>query len=1700
MSADQMDTGRAERLLDAGGVLPVGTLPGAGRPGSAADVLTARGYAHPALGERRVVRLVPAMLGPAEDLAADFLGLAPAAGPVEVGEVRQEALGFPAWALVHDPANGHHALALVKEMERLARQARSKPGNAKDGFEALAVRLGRAVPQFLPTYCEEVGRIFLAHGNQTYAGTFFGKAREAERTHGLAVDEERLRAVFLEFALAGALTVKALRQYVKELAARLDPETAWLRFRQLCAERSAAGMAPYAGVAEDARALIRAAGLDRDDCEQALLAELLASPAVDRAPGAFWKSWHGTLIALAGRDESVRARLLEILPNSGGSEDKGDGDRAWLAVLAESGAEQLLTGPRPDGAEPAAAWLQRWSAHLARGWRGRESCPATVELAGRMAQRLRADGVPVDILGGRRRRSAIELNLLDLLLAERVPVAAPPEDLGFDLGTWVSAGGPGRRDLAAVAADPRLRPALKAATPGVWTSRTGTEAGKVMAGAPVLRELFVEWADDRADELLAAPGLAGAQNLLLALRQHREAVMAANPRAAERIAGLDVAALLGRALRTGIADELGWPALDEGLRRLGVAESANPGLPKGKESSDGLLIDNAWPHLILSRADKAVVVGPQGVLLEHDLRIPDKLDHWQRPRFRHADGELLVVWYHDGKQRAYWSNRPTEILHLEGEWISGYYNGGGNLAPASVPVPGGGRASGGRALHAGDSRLPVEQQVFGDGTGYWTLRRTAGRTALTEYDPATGSAGRDSLPPLFAAAPAEAGELQPGHSRLLPMQPGLEDTPLGTDGTVLGGWIHATADRLTLTGPDGRTTVLPRQGTRLTRPPVGLLRLPAEGEVLLVEESGGLSLNLPGGTGSPAERTAELKPGKPGGLAAAGTALVPPLDHWHALRPRDEQSSKALRLVTDALAAELIDAAWPVNREPVPAEDQRWLTVQGVRRPLATEKRARSGLPTEAVGAVLPEIGHPLLAAGVAGLARIATDTLDRVARFVPQPEAEPRTKPGAKPAAQPYRPEHGRDHELRDAVAAVLPGVSGFGNSWGGGNSWHVLANLRTVTDLLAATGPAGTAPQPAGTGPTAADGWSTDPEPLTLAGDSSYHGWVQLLGKLGPLALAAAGPATTPAARASLALLLTELTRGGLAGRSAALREVTLSEPADPARKREGHTKRAGQVLRHGARTVVILACHGHDKEQVHWLALDHDPSGDFGPVARFGVHRERRLREPVTADWVTGFTALLGEHGGFRWQPEPAVAFGEATGIGRSRAALLLSAPPGLFQWYGAFLGTELLKEFGLKAGEAAAARNWLRALPGEDLHAVWTALLPADPARLWSEGPDAAAGAEEWLRRIGRIVTLPETAQATVSGTTIEAVEAMLNPGRTAWLSRTTRQRLRTVEHSTEKQLTADDPGAVPGRNEISGAVDALRWLAYQLPYGDGLRPLLPVALAALRSRIADPGLLLDYDLTHTVKGEPLAPVLRAHAGLPEQGGAGTDGLVPCGDALVLAPGRAVEAAYLRPTGLSGADDPVFELIGGLSGGYWFQTEGPALQAVLGDDLHRLVTDGTAAAPGWAQDPQLSVPALVTEAAAALGLGEDAAALYLQLLALPDPTDRNVARWTGWKPARLKRARAELAATTLVLEAKRARAGRSLFLPGGWQEAKAPGLPVETWKSGLYQLPSGHAVLPHLPVPELFARAWQRVRDGDTPGYEELQTSKRKKGRR
>ncbi|MCK8678395.1 hypothetical protein [Streptomyces lichenis] len=1701
--ADPAAEARAGALLEAGAVLPAGTT---GRDD--ADTLTARTYTHPALGERPVVRLVPGTLGEAEDLALEFLGLARTAEAPVVGQVRRETLGFPAWALVNDPANGHHALALVKDIERLGRQAKTRAGAAKEGFDTLGTRLGRAVPHFLPTYYEQVARLFLQAENTTYAATFFGKAREAERVHGLAVDEDRQRAVFLEFAFAGALTVKALRQYVRDLVARLAPVDAWTQFRRLLVERCAAGMPPYAALPQDVRALAKAAALDRATAERDLVADLIGSPGVVRAPASFWAAYRPALLDLARRDAAVRARLLGFFPETfteGGGD--GDGEHGWLALLAASGAEELLTAlpgapaadPGASGEAPAvspAEWLGRWEAHRKghRSTSGRS--PRTLALVTRMAERLRADGRPVELFQGRWQRVA-DLDLLDLCLASGIPVA-DPEAPGPDaarrpalpLVRWLADTGPGARDLTAVAEEPAFRALLRRTVGDLGNGRHNHPDDATLArlaAHPVLSAVLREWLTARAEEYTAARGLPALHSALGRISVFRPVAGQVAPEAVRLLRAHDVAPLLASSLRTGVLDELGWPALDETCAELTAEADA---AARRNRRAQGVSVTGAWPALVLSTLERAVVVGPEGVLLRHTLRLPPTADHWRAPAFRYVDGELLVIWWEDGTQHGYWSHRPAERFTLGGEQIP-RWGGSGASEDVCLPLPGGGRATGGKALHAGDTSLPPHRALLSDGTGYWREGHQGRQHVWLEYDPAGGTHGRASLPAFLRSAVRDGSRLLSEHCQVLPLQPGLENTPLGTDGTVLGRWVRRTVSepgtaapadghRITAGTPDGHTVRLPHPLPGGGSPvPLGALTLPGGSRPVLVRQHRCVEA-YPADTDGTGGTLWSVTPDSWVGGDAPGTPYLPPVAYWHALRPRDERGSAALRSLDDSRAAQLMKEV----AAAVAAHLAAFRAVEEYTGPSSRE------LTEQAVARVLPEVTDARLRAGVTAVVRGAVDRAAAMARYLRPPEparpATPRDNARTQGMFFDRSPEHADDNTLREATAWGPERL--YGGWWGGAARWTVVRQILAVNHVLTGE-PAFGPPVPSKNPFTPADGWTRDEQ--TVPGDSLS--WPALLDKLPELAYRAASAATSPEHRAALLVLLDTLADGPLADPKGTVRQIELIEPyatRTPGQGGRDAVQRLGQVLRKGERTVVVVGERSRDyrNDTARWLALDHDPTGVFGPVPGFTLDGEHVHRQGIDRDRLTRLTTSVRERGPAPWRPEAAEAFHTATGIGSLQAAALLSAAvkeP----------GAEALALLGTKARAFEAAQDRLHTLPGDARHALWRALLPADPAELWTTGPDVPAAAEVWRERLASLVRVPEELDADLTGTRPADIDRVLNAESRTWPGRA---------------IPIEDGTGRPGLHQVSAhgalvsALTALRTLAYVLPHGHPLRDRLPVSLAALRRRLADPDLVLDLGLAWTETGDPVGPAVRAAYGLPPKGAAESDGLVRAGSALLLVPGYGdQEQLLIRPAGLQGPEDPAFGLVEGTVGGSGSGSgDLLALRALLSQELDTLVAagapDGTPQYP--AQDPARAVPELVAQVADTLGLTPDAAALYLMLLALPDPTDRNCARWTEWKPARAKKARAELAATGLVVEAKRSRAGRTLFLPCGWLERGAPALPVETWKEGLYPIAGSTRTLPHLPVPELFAAAWARVRGGDAPAYEELDTRAPRKGRR
>ncbi|MEW2137935.1 DNA-binding protein [Streptomyces sp. NPDC005409] len=1628
---------QAELLLKAGAVLPRGTT-GAGP--TAVD-LTARTYRHPGLGQDRVVvRLTPGELGEAEDLAAGFLGLVRDEGePPVVGLTRRQALGFPEWVLVHHPEDGHHALAVVPELDRIARQAKTKPKAALDDCLELAGRLGASVPHFLPVFHEQAARVFLGVENTTYAAQLFGRARAAEAEHGLSVDEDRLDAVFLEFALAGALPVKVLTGYGKALSGRVTPGEAHDRFRRLCVRRTAGGLPPSAQAAVELRRLARAAGLTGTASEQEYLAELLPLPATLRAPVGWWKAHRTALVALARRVPAVRGTLLGLTPPSGG--DGAELTDLWLEVLEESGATVGLTCADlpdeercPDG---AAGWLERFHAARHSGWGPRPTPAALLGLVERCAPRLRAELARPGREPGLR-VGVEDADLLDLLLSLEIPVADPDtEEQSYrhgrlNLTDW--AGAEQRRDLLAIAADGRFHPAFHHALNCL--GHDGHDVIRRVAASPGGRPVLTEWVRGVARASTAA-GLPGVPDAIARLTWLPAEALELAPEEVAAAAAADLGETLARTLRGGLFEELTWPAWESTVAELSTSHHRR-----------GLTVVEAWPYLIVANSHQVRVIDADSTVLTHDLRVPTGSEY--RHGFHYVDGELLVFWssWSSNETRGYWHTSPGTVFSLATDRAHWQLRS----EHLSLPLPDGGRTTGGGVLHRGDTKLPDERPMLCDGTSYWVWQerdRTAegAERGWREYDPATGDLGRYSLPGALAGVlpgalsgslsgpvdgyPVDASSV--GSSCRLRPTPAVPGSVLGAPTGGLLGWRTARVPGQGWRGADtgGRTVTVPEDGTM----PLAALTFPGDDRPrALSNRYHELTITDPDGVITAQAREDDRR---------TGAVELPPLTHWYALRPRDPEGSAALRTADRETVGALLKAAATAPSGDLPA----------------------------LVSAALPRVTAPELIRGIVEVLRFALvqqEALDGVAaRLRQDAEAGPGTQGPS-------------DHLIDQA----LSGLTGTGYYRQGAPTDVAHRFLRELAAASADTGAAEV------------------PGRLHFDVPALPHSalvWTPLLDQPAAAAYRAVAVATGEEERAAVLSLLRAIDALGLAsaeGSADRWRRVFVRLDQRHLRTPDGSARDLHRraVLPLGGGAVLATTEHSEPVPDGHEFgALLHDPTGRFTVPGPYTVRGASPVGDPQRGhDWLSRFLTEAADRGPAPFFPEAADEFARLTGVPAALARLVVAGLPGIETPWSNFLTPELRTLLGVKVAAADQARDELARLDTAVRRAVVAALLPADPALLWTEGPDAAAAADVWNRRVGRRTPVPEwllteASRVMRTGWAVpRALSALLDPAASPELSVDVAWTVKGDRAEPREPATDPFTSAV-----LTGATAMMAWLAHRLPAGDPLRAALPPALTAVRERLAAPELLLA--------GEHYARLsdFRKAAGTPTETGEGFERY----GAVIMAthddqPQPALRPALLDSTG----SDPYLAVLRG-------DDQRPsavetALRAVHDPRFAALLADPGAPAAGaadpdgtwWPQDPSRSVPELVAQVGAEYGLGADAAALYLALLAMPDPTDRNTARWTGWKPARLKAARAELAATDLVVSAERSRAGRSLFLPGGWAERASPALPVEQWKLPMYGDTPRGPLVPAEPAAELYRRAWQRVREGDVPRFAELKVKR------
>ncbi|MFJ3882682.1 hypothetical protein ACIPW5_35200 [Streptomyces sp. NPDC090077] len=1508
------------------------------------------------------------------------------------------------WARAHAPGTAPAAAALLDEALGTLHRAHEKPGRYVDGLERLVRDLD---PAHLPWFWDTIGHRLIAWHLRS-AARAYALARKAERTHRLPVDPDWHRANLLLFARAGALPATELSGHQAWLAAALEPAAAHEEYVRVLRTWAASPGELPADLARRVRLSARAAGLDTAE-EARVLGLVLGAARGKEIPDRLLDAATPLLTAHPPAEEAA-ALLLDLFPES-----RGDAS-SWLRLLLGSGAAEAAAAGRtvPEGG--LTDWFSRYAGRYAHGRSGggvmRQPMPAELfELLTLFAPRLRASGSPLRLHEDRYTYRGLDADLLDACLAEGIAVQDPGP--AVELVFW---GARSRRDLKALAADPVFGPRLEG-TVHAGLRGGGTAIGRLPHNAGIAAEVH-----GRIEGLLAAlrgGGLAAADEAVDELGTLLDRPTA---RALDGIDGAlaepDLTGPLGRALRAGLPEEYGWPALEEAVTGLG-----------GPDAVTGVTC--TWPLLTVYGPDRAVTVDHAGPRASCTFRLPDEAT---AHTVHHVGGAFLIGFGTTPKasfcDRAFWADHPEDVFEPEQQLGMRRYGGRGDLGYHFATPDGGGRHEGGSVLRPGGREgIGSYDSQMSDGRRYWSSGGVGPRTGqtLTRVHPETGAVLADPTPPEFHASAV----LPPGTERfsqscqtLAVLPEGAPASPLGQDGRLTGfrvlhrtPYARPSPRAFLLEGVDGRRATY--RSRRFGREPWAVVRMPRGGEdgVLAghetirchAAEDNSLLWQVHGFPGSDERRT-------PGFGAGAGP--VPPPAYWHFLTPRCEASSQALRTVDDAAVRALLDSA--LAGDPAPA---------------------------------LPGGLEPHVAAGTARAALLAADVLRRLrelARRVAVMRAAPvvslRTEvPDAvlAPALHPLLPHRPRYHHEPEPARqpAMLTALAADGR--------HLRGEIDDEVRLLA---------RPA------------VPEP-----------WEPLLGRIGAVAWRAAAATTPDEERTALAALL----------------ETWSGQPFAEA----GGTWRTGRA---GERQLAALRAAGYAlvpgavrDGRAPFLQRAEDPAPEGAEdCVTTTVGDADNVRLPRLLE-------LLAERGPLPAEPAAREAFTRLTGVRGAVAALVLAGFPAR-EDHDEHL--KLLAAAPFKANKSLAAEygELSRRLGDAGRCAVLAAGLPEDVADLWEPAGTVRAAermAAVWTGLLGAEEPVDEELAAALEAELglplpwARALPAGRTPaaapfGEEGLVLAGNRMGGINLHHARPDGTAGHWIHAEPAHHT---AASVIAWALTERPVGDaGARGALAL-YERLRAQLDGPDALLPLgsyfkELVAVAEHDPAftpyeGPVLPCPEPLWE-GAAGTstaldDGVfvvaVPSGDAFLRVP------ALADPERLERAE----RIASTVREGY--------LLTVL--RRHRDLLDGLARLAARARDtpvpeggheanPALSAPGLVAEAAAALGVGADAAALYLQLLALVRPTDRAVRRWNGWTAARHKAAQAELAASGAVESGKRARAGRTLFVPGQWTELKAPHLPVEHAKLAAHLAPvSGTTLHPPLlrllaPLPphELFARAW------------------------
>jgi hypothetical protein len=1553
----------AAQTLAAGGIVGKGAkLPVEERT----TAVAARAYSHPALPpDRVIVRLEPAAVAEGTDAEMAAFGFLPPEVGVQLGEVRYRTLGFPAWGLVNAPKAGKVALGVMEDVRKAKRLVAAKPGHAKEAFEKIAKTLQKASPQLLPSFWEEVGRTVADLASATLAAQCFERARQAERAFKLKVDADDGDAVFLEFALLGALSAKTLAQYAKDLAKSEGGAQAYKRFRTIAVKRALGGMPPWSGMGKDLRSLAKGAELDIDREDEQLVAELLEAPAINKAPNEFWQTYRDAIARLAKRDATVHTRLRGLWPEPKGQsrENIGTFRDAWIALLDEVGA----LGALPD--DGLGAWFSRLIAYSG-------ATPRVLALMTELAPRLATQ--PIHVLAPRKRwGTGLSLDLAERALELGIPLADDEDHSQFEASLMSC-------DPVRVAAHPVYGPKLVSAVEDMIGN---AESEGLMRGKPGFDAARATWIEGRLERLASHPlGCAVSQLEELETKTTAQSFLAF-PALYERFRTSELAGSLATTLRGGLVDEFSWPAYEAAA----------------KQFEGPVRLGGAFPILTMWNATKAIAVGSSGVVGEHDLVYKDKEHSVEEVMF--LDGQFLVVLdpVKGYGNVGYWSNAPKNQLDLKGVSLSGW----DHHAPLATTLSDGSiTLSGADSFRAGD--VPKSQHNYStDGVRFWQYDYRAPKGQLNEYDPIKAQKVGASLPEFFtresATPPPPSKDGKPTTWELVTRSSSLGVAPAGYASSPLGIANGLTGLRvLETSGDDSAYEIVRIDGlTSSTDVQLTMVVFPGEATPRRANHERTDNDRFLGGNGPGVELYAGDDALTINNLdwtsRGWAPALVPALAFWHMFVARDVAGSTRLRTTTIEQARALI-------------------AIAGTE--LAGTESGRAMPKTEAALREMFGVSDAALARGIAGVVEYAAEQAARIA-----PLAAERSKDNADATGVGLSTE---GLALKKLFAAVVEGRE------------------------------------------TKFKDFSPDLD--------------ELLGYGRGAAMLALSPLETAEKRHEARDQLRALAATPFIDDTSQLRYLNLGEPDNWNNPDDYDTvivrNDGGSTFAIGDGHAIELSRDGQKRVPAPWIFNSDHTYGAIGSA------------------WARAYLELPDET--VPWDPEIAVQLAAKSGLSIPEATMLyLGMPTG---YRKDFLGKQKRDLVGLKVNEADAAKTTFAELKEEDRKALFDRAAPSDPALLRT--PLAPGGfvdglARAWKEKFGKRAKVPQELIVALKkdlelhnelSTLLQLFTGEPN-------AKLVQADLRPL-HELDRYGTRDEGLNYAGAQTVATLV---AWMFLARPVGDPIRANLVDVVAALKKVVDDPRVIWmlaeDYFGDDPADKKKLDGIF-AHVGgkpvdLPNAGE--DDKLTRSSDngAVIVAQYTNRLYAGFRPTKVEAARKQIETLEQAMlsEGETFLPLQNPAaIAAMLRSDgfaaFAERVEDTPVPEGGYEANPAASVPKLVAKVVKATDLSTEGATLYLQMLALAEPTERNIQLYNGWTPKQYKAAAAELAKAKLVVEGKRERAGRSIFLKGGYSKGTKKALPTEDWRQPFYGVLDRES-LPTEPIHLVFARAWKRIEDGDVP---------------